>query len=75
MFRNRGDIVPEMDIDTEYALRDLFLTLSIPNALDPDGFFANLPNAKQEELGALLETWHMNHWIAWKHLATKPTLF
>lgn len=63
-----------VDADAEDELGDFFLSLTIPDALNPDGWFARLPKTQQEGLRGCSRSWHLNHWSALKAIAQKPTL-
>lgn len=63
-----------VDPDAEDEISDFFLSLTIPDALNPGGWFANLPKAQQEGLRGCSQSWHMNHWNSLRKIAEKPGL-
>lgn len=62
---------PQLDLDTEELLGEFFISLTFPDALNPDGWFQKLSNIRQDDLKALSQTWHLQNWYIRRQAAEK----
>ena len=57
---------PDAADDIDDDLLEFFLSLTYPDALNPDGWFQELPKSKQAALTGCSFAWHFNRWLALK---------